>query len=421
MTFVNGCLVILVDLAENPSDPDFDKLWSTEFSWFFIDEAAEVSSKAKQVVTSRLRNLTWQTYYYSKSKTDAEKWIIENNKWELYHNEQLWEYQVVSWRLSKPKLLLTLNPWRNFVYTDFYKPWKNNTIAPHRTFIQSLPTDNPFLPKSYIENLKNLDKTSRERLLLGNFDYSEDPSLLFEIDVVSNAFRKPDNNSDEYYLTIDAARLWKDSTQIGIWEWLHLKNIQTINQATLTNQKDTITSLIEKYNIPLSNVIVDEVWVGWWLVDLLGCIWFIANASPMQPYSSKLLSYKRRNYWNLKTQAFFYLQKYFNDNKITINADWKLKDDIIEELLFIRQVDIDNDNKIKLESKKDLKERLWRSPDLADMISFRMYWLIKDHANNKIPEEDKDTTDKDDLLTFLMEDDENKDNSYEPDLWLDVY
>ncbi len=385
MTFTNWCMVVLMDLNENPWDPNFDRLWSTEYTGFFIDEAQEVSGKAKQIVTSRLRNLTWETFFYSESKKECEDWIKDNWKWILYHNEALKEYEVVMWIQEKPKLLLTLNPGRNFVYTDFYKPFVNWTLLPHRKFIQSLPTDNVFLPPAYIENLKNLDKVSKERLLYGNFEYSDDEALLFSIDDISACFRKEESEW-ETYLTVDAARLGRDSTVICIWEGLNITKIVEVKKATLTNQKILIEKLIKEYWIDISNVIVDEVWVWGWLVDILGCKWFIANASAIQPYSAKLLAYKRRNYANLKTQAFFYLQKYLPNISIYPNCEFKEK--IIEEALFIKQADIDNDNKIKLESKKIIKEKLWRSPDYMDAISFRMYYLIKEHHNWTVPVED---------------------------------
>tara|TARA_R110000751_G_scaffold278620_3_gene380937 strand:- start:295 stop:504 length:210 start_codon:yes stop_codon:yes gene_type:complete len=66
--------------------------------------------------------------------------------------------------------------------------------------------------------------------------------------------------------------------------------------------------------------------------------------------------------------------------QISIYSTCQYKEQIIEEALFIKQVDMDNDNKIKLESKKGIKERLGRSPDYMDAISFRMWWLIKEHG-----------------------------------------
>lgn len=408
MTFTNWCLVVLMDLNDNPWDPNFDRLGSTEYTWFFIDEAQEVSAKAKQIVTSRLRNLTGKTYFYSKEKAEAEQWIKDNGKWVLYYNEALNEYDVVMWVQKKPKLLMTLNPWRNFVYTDFYKPAKDGTILAHRQFIQSLPTDNPFLPPAYIDNLRNLDKVSKERLLYWNFEYSDDPWLLFTIDDIS-AWFKDTKTEWEWFITVDAARQGKDKTVICLWEWMAIKKIISVWKSSLTDLADMIKKIINENDIDIDNVIVDEVWVGWGLVDILGCRWFIANAAAIQPYSAKFLSYRKRNYSNIKTQAFFYLQKF--TPQISIYKDCEFKEQIIEEALFIRQVDMDNDNKIKLESKKDLKDKLGRSPDYMDAISFRMWWLIKE-GHWEVTEEDIERSDEDinqeALLKFLMEDDDSE-------------
>ena len=415
LTFTNGCLVVLVDLNENPSDPEFDRLWSTEFSWFFIDEAQEISGKAKSIVTSRLRNLTWDILFYSSDKVECNKYIEKHNRGVLYFNEGLQEYQVVLWKLDKPKLLMTLNPWLNFVYTDFYKAQKDGTILPHRVFVQSLPKDNPFLPESYIENLNHLDKVSKERLLYWNFEYSDDPWLLFDIDVINSAFDNTAQKTGEYFLTIDAARLGKDNTEIWLWDGFHLKNVYTIAKWDYIVQSDYIKNIIKQHDIDLDNVIVDESGVWWGLVDILRCRWFISNQSPMHPYSSKLLHYKKRNYQNLKTQAFFYLKQYFEEKRISIYMDGSQREQLTEELMFIRQVELDNDAKIKLEPKKELKDRLWRSPDLADMLSFRMYWVIQDYKKWLLEEKaaPKTQKEKDDeeLLAFLMDDpDEEEQN-----------
>ena len=418
LTFKNGCKVVLMDLNYNPSDPEFDRLGSMEFTWAFIDESQEIDDKARQILSSRLRNLLGQNLFTTTDKSAAEKRIVDNGKGVLYYNEVLKEYWVVMWQQKVPKLFMSCNPGRNFIYTDFYKPRKNNTLEEHRQFVQSLPTDNPFLPQSYIENLKNLDKVSRERLLYGNFDYSDDPWLLFTIDELSEMFVDREPKRARYYITVDAARQGKDSTVIWVWKWLHLFRIVKIDKWSLTVQKEKIQELIEQYDVSVENVIIDEVWVGGWLVDMLWCRWFIANAAPLQPYSARLLPYMKRNYQNLKVQAFFYLQKYVRDWKVSIKAGWQLKEEIIEELLFVRQIDLDNDSKIKLESKKELKERLWKSPDLADMISFRMYWLIKEHHEGEIAPEDKTEVDeKEDLLSFLMAEEDTE--SVWPDL--DVY
>lgn len=55
ITFWNGSTIYLKDLFAYPSDPNFDSLGSTEYTFAGIDEANQVTHKAKEVVKSRLR------------------------------------------------------------------------------------------------------------------------------------------------------------------------------------------------------------------------------------------------------------------------------------------------------------------------------------------------------------------------------
>jgi phage terminase large subunit len=42
-----------------------------------------------------------------------------------------------------PKIGLTANPSKNFLYRLFYKPWKSGTLPEQYAFIRSLYGDNP--------------------------------------------------------------------------------------------------------------------------------------------------------------------------------------------------------------------------------------------------------------------------------------
>ena len=80
----------------------------------------------------------------------------------------------------------------------------------------------------------------------------------------------------------------------------------------------------------------------------------------------------KENYFNLKAQCYFKLAEMVNDNKIFC-LDQEYRDQIIKELEQIKQKDrSDNTEAIRLESKKDLKERLGHSPDFTDMLMMRM-------------------------------------------------
>jgi len=123
----NGSEILLKDLFLYPSDPEFNELGSLEITGAFIDECNQVVKKAWDIVKSRCR--------YK---------LIENG--------------------LIPKILGTCNPSQNWIYTEFYKKTVNNTLPNTKQFIQSLPTDNPYLPKEYLENLLELDENSKQRL-----------------------------------------------------------------------------------------------------------------------------------------------------------------------------------------------------------------------------------------------------------------
>ena len=63
-----------------------------------------------------------------------------------------------------------------------------------RVFIPALATDNPFITKSYIDQLSKADEITKQRLLYGNFDYDATPGRLFSYDSLTDLFTNPRNN-----------------------------------------------------------------------------------------------------------------------------------------------------------------------------------------------------------------------------------
>jgi len=145
--FFNGSEIILADLYAYPSDPEFDSLGSLEITDAFVDEAPQITSKAKQIIKSRIR------------------------------------FKIDDFGLI-PKLLMTGNPSKGWAYYDFYLPNEQNALRKDRKFIQALVTDNPNISEHYVESLRGLDKNSRERLLNGNWRYDDDPAALIEYDKI---------------------------------------------------------------------------------------------------------------------------------------------------------------------------------------------------------------------------------------------
>ena len=460
--FTNGSRLFVIQTNLEPWDPEFDRVWSYWYSGACLDEAQQMANKLREVLSGRLSELdgsfetevpmkyaeyteeqmnpgyrvkfgiVWETQKNKEDiKTkDYKEIILDNGRfcvvvdyyeliipYKLLKAEKKWKKLIHTYGWSfKGIIFSSCNPWTNFTKTDFYNPYKKWSLPIYRKFIPSLVWDNPWVDDKYIERLQRLPEWSvrKQRLLYGNFDYDDNPWILYDQNTISKMFDREPEGDDTMFIVVDAARQGKDGTEIGIWEGLHLKEIINISKADLVTQANMIQEYIDKHGVYIDHVIVDEVWVWGWLVDILGCRGFIWNSQPMHPYSSKLLTYKKRNYLNLRTQAFYYLQRYMKHITITTNGD--TQDRIIEELLTVKEKDVANDGKMQIIKKADMKEELGRSPDLADMISMRMWWLIKEHFDGEIPEEDKAEEDKkDEFLEWLMED-EDADKSTPLDL-----
>ena len=332
--FNNGSEIILKDLYSYPSDPNFDSLGSLEITDAFIDECNQISEKAKNIVNSRIR------------------------------------YKLNNYGLI-PKLLMTCNPAKNWVYQEFYKPKKEGTLQAHREFIQALVTDNPYISPFYIENLKRLDKTSKERLLYGNWEYDSDPSALITYDSITNLFFNEFVSEGEKFITADIARFGSDSTVILVWSGFKVIRIEKKNKLSITESSNLIKSLMNEYSIPVSRVIVDEDGVGGGVKDILKCKGFVNN--------SKAIPQKGRpdNYDNLKSQCYFKLAEKINKEEIYFQPEnIELKKLLSEELEQVKRKDVDKDGKLGIVPKDKVKEILGRSPDISDALMMRMYFEL---------------------------------------------
>jgi phage terminase large subunit len=329
LVFPNQSLIYLKDLFSYPADPDFDELGSLEITDAFIDEAPQVSDKAKGIVRSRIRY-------------------------------QLDEYGLI------PKLLMCGNPSKNWAYYDFYQPSKTGEIREDRAFIQALPNDNPNLPAAYLESLKGLDKNSRERLLYGNWEYDDDPAALMEYDNILNAFKNRDLEEGDRYITCDVARFGKDNTVIGYWNGYRVQ-LHVFRGLRVTEVADKVRWFMDRYNVGLAHVIADEDGVGGGVVDILGCPGFVNGSSPIGG----------ENYANLKSQCYYKLAERVNKGGVFIDCeDAEMKGYIIQELENVKQYNMDKDGKKAVLPKEKIKEIINRSPDYADTIMMREYFNL---------------------------------------------
>ena len=327
--FYNGSEIILKDLFLYPSDRNFDSLGSLEITGAFIDEANQITEKAKNIVASRLRY-------------------------------KLDKYNII------PKLLMTCNPAKNWVYTQYYKPAKDGTIKKHRRFIQSLVDDNEYISKFYKTQLETLDELSKQRLLFGNWEYDVSDDSLCNYDAIVRLFDQQGIDGEKY-ITCDVARFGNDKTIIILWKGLHITKVRTLLKSAINDVVEQIKQIQQQEQVKLSNIIVDEDGVGGGVKDYLRCRGFVNNSRPI----------KKENYQNLKTQCYYKLASMINTAQIGISMnDVNIKQTMIEELEQIRSKDQDKDNKLQIVPKETIKAILGRSPDYADAMAMRMYYEI---------------------------------------------
>lgn len=136
--FSNGSEIVLLDLHQYPSDPDFFSLGSLEITDAFVDEVTEVTEKAIQILSSRIR------------------------------------YKLDLLPVREPKMLLAGNPAHNWVKFRFIRDEEGNDVAlpPYRAFIPALLSDNPDpeFRRIYGKQLENLSHYDRRRLKDGDWD-----------------------------------------------------------------------------------------------------------------------------------------------------------------------------------------------------------------------------------------------------------
>jgi len=330
-------IIFLLELDHYPSDPNYDRLGSYEFTATFVDEAQQVEQKGKDTLRSRIR------------------------------------YRLTENKLI-PKQLMTCNPSKNYLYSEFYLPYKRGTLPYDKAFLQSLVTDNPFIDSTYVDNLRRQPKEIKERLLFGNWEYDDDPTKLIDYEAMQDIFSNIVPASTDKYIVCDVARMGSDSTVISYWEGYACKRIaryskiRTVpdpNDPSVPSTAGIIKQWRETYAVPISKIIVDEDGVGGGVKDYLGCKGFVNNSAP----------FRKENYNNLKSQCYFLLAKKINAGEIRVDTtNEKIKEMIVEELEQIKQYGMDKDSKLAVLPKDKVKEHLGRSPDFSDTLMMRMYF-----------------------------------------------
>jgi hypothetical protein len=336
--FGNGSEVVFLDLTFYPKkDPMYERLGSKEFTGGWIEEAGEIHFGAFDVLKSRI----------GRHMNDV--------------------YDVI------PKLLITCNPKKNWLYTGFYKPWKENKLNPPYCFIDAFATDNPFLPGDYISTLREIkDKVAKERLLYGNWDYDDDPSALCDFDAIADVFTNTAKPGGKRIISADLAMQGRDRFVAGYWEGYKVCLKIDKEKSTGRSIELDLRKLMAENGVGRSQTIADSDGIGAYLESYLNGI---------KTFHAGERATNSDMYASLKDECAYKLAEVINNRELQIVCTENQKQRLLEEIPMLMCANVDDDRgKRRIISKEVMKEKLQRSPDSLDMLIMGMYFEIKPSA-----------------------------------------
>lgn len=323
--FKNGSRIDLLDLKYLPGDPLFERFGSLEYSSGCIEEAGEIDFRAFDILKTRI------------GRQDLG---------------------------VRPTIALTANPKKNWLYNVFYLPWKNGTLPEGIAFVQALVKDNPYVSDTYEKQLQSItDKSTKERLLMGNWDYEDCENAMISFEAINDMFTNTFVQGGKKYIVADIARYGSDRAIITVWDGLKLIDYLIFNISSMVDIQNAINALRSKYQVPASQIIVDEDGIGGGVVDNLKCKGFVNNGTPTNP-----------TYMNLKCECGYKLAEFASKIYIACDLPEKEKEAIKLELGMLRTHDSDSEGKLRILPKALIKEYIGRSPDWLDVFTYRMFW-----------------------------------------------
>jgi len=309
---INGSIIFYGGLGDDQNA--IDRLKSMNLGWFAIDQAEETSENHFFLLASRLRmNLPGIRY----------------------------------------RGLLTANPAPGWVKNRFIE----QKLADH-VFIKALPKDNPYLPKDYEKNLRELYPDELVSALLdGDWDALEQGNYLFKYADIRNAIERDIQDDDKTkVLGLDIARFGEDSSVACVREGKKVIWLEQWAKADLMSTTGKAINLIQRFSPDAVNI--DVIGIGAGVVDRLKEQKFHVNGVNVGEAASDKLKHA-----NVRAEAYWQLADRFIKGEISIPDDLEL----IAQTSSIKYK-FDSHGRLQIESKEDMKKRGLKSPDKTDAL-----------------------------------------------------
>jgi len=330
----NKSRVYLLDARYMPTDPLYQRFGSMQMTRGWIEEAGEFTIEAK-----------------SNLQASIGRW--NNDKYQL-----------------TPKLLQTCNPAKNYLYSDYYKRWRDGNLESWKRFIQAFPCDNHKLSENYLLNLeRTLSQTQKERLLLGNWEYDDDPDLLVDYDAVCDCFTN-NHVSDigRKCISADLAMKGRDRFVAGSWRGSVCRVAIDKAYSSAKEIENELRNLMDKDGVGRSMTIADSDGLGQYLESYINGI---------KEFHGGATAFDNNLYANLKSECAYKLAEKINNRDLKIVCSEKQQEIIKEELMVLKADNLVSDTqKKRIISKEIMKQILGHSTDYLDMLLMGMYYFL---------------------------------------------
>ena len=274
---------------------------------------------------------------------------------------------------ANARVLLIGNPTRSEGY--FYDTHRKPGICEGWTRFHFSSLDSPLVDKSFVKRMAKYGETSlRYKVrVLGEFpDVSSD--VLIPYHHIERATREiipsQDKRSGMRIAGFDTARFGDDRSALVIRQGPHITSIHVWSGYDTVQSSKRILALSGLFDV----ICVDEIGVGGGVVDILrdgGRV----RVVPVNVSSSS----SDPQFARLRDQLWFACSEWFaNEDHRAAICEHPRRDDLIEELSSIKFGYYQGTDRLKVESKDDMKERLGYSPDIADALC--MTFAVKHSA-----------------------------------------
>lgn len=266
------------------------------------------------------------------------------------------------------KGLYTANPANCWLKDDFIQD-----CVKYRRFIQALPSDNPYLPDSYIEMLKDSFGHRPELLeayLYGSWDLADGVDQVIKaiwLEQAASFTQIKFKTKTRKYITCDVARYGDNETVAYYMEDTDVIDELIYGQRPTDYTVNRLTAWsTERDHCP---VIVDEGGVGGGVVDFLAAngVNVIAANSAVKPETTNPMY----AYGNRRAEVWDYAARGFSKGDVEMHH----KDPILRKQLCTPKYKYRN-GRIYIEPKEEITKRLGRgqSPDRADAYVNGLYY-----------------------------------------------